>query len=86
MSFHNTYTHTGNAGLAFVGTVSSWFMMTRFGWRTLYLGGLCAMFPIMSLVGFLDLAVAGNPAVRWGQSGLLLVWFFCYGKQRTTTI
>ncbi|KAG9496179.1 hypothetical protein J7337_012760 [Fusarium musae] len=69
----------GNAGLAFVGTVSSWFMMTRFGWRRLYLGGLCAMLPLMSLVGFLDLATADKSNIRWAQSALLLVWFFCYG-------
>jgi SP family general alpha glucoside:H+ symporter-like MFS transporter len=55
-------------------------MMTKFGWRTLYLGGLCAMLPLMGLVGFLDLAVATHPAARWGQAGLLLVWFFCYGE------
>ncbi|KAF5551683.1 sugar transporter [Fusarium mexicanum] len=69
----------GNAGLAFVGTVSSWFMMTRFGWRRFYLGGLCAMLPLMSLVGFLDLATADKSNIRWAQSALLLVWFFCYG-------
>ncbi|KAI6779368.1 uncharacterized protein J7T54_000466 [Emericellopsis cladophorae] len=69
----------GNAGLAFVGTVLSWLMMTKFGWRTLYLGGLVVMFPLMSLVGFLDLAVDANPNIRWGQCALLLAWFFCYG-------
>ncbi|KAK6721168.1 hypothetical protein SNK04_000063 [Fusarium graminearum] len=69
----------GNAGLAFVGTVSSWFMMTRFGWRTLYMGGLCAMLPIMSLVAFLDFATQDKDNIRWAQSALLLVWFFCYG-------
>ncbi|KAH7129106.1 general substrate transporter [Dactylonectria macrodidyma] len=69
----------GNAGLAFVGTVSSWFMMTRFGWRTLYIGGLAFMIPVMSLVGFLDLAANSNPNVRWAQAALLLLWFFTYG-------
>ncbi|KAF4455949.1 MFS maltose permease [Fusarium austroafricanum] len=69
----------GNSGLAFVGTVSSWFMMARFGWRTVYMGGLCAMLPIMSLVGFLDFASANKGTIRWVQSGLLLLWFFCYG-------
>ncbi|KAI9151245.1 Maltose permease [Paramyrothecium foliicola] len=69
----------GNASLAFVGTVLSWFMMTRFGWRSLYLYGLCAMLPVMGLVGFLDLAVASNVNIRWAQAALLLVWFFIYG-------
>ncbi|KAK7418722.1 hypothetical protein QQX98_003740 [Neonectria punicea] len=69
----------GNAGLAFVGTVSSWFMMTRFGWRTLYIGGLTFMIPVMSLVGFLDLATSNKDNIRWAQSALLLIWFFNYG-------
>ncbi|KAF5495086.1 General alpha-glucoside permease [Colletotrichum siamense] len=71
----------GNAGLAFVGTVSSWALMTRFGWRTMYLGGLIAMFPVMSLVGFLDLATStpSGDNVRWAQCAMLLVWFFIYG-------
>ncbi|KAK2762435.1 MFS maltose permease [Colletotrichum kahawae] len=71
---------TGNAGLAFVGT-SSWALMTKFGWRTMYLGGLIAMFPVMSLVGFLDLATntPSGDNVRWAQCAMLLVWFFIYG-------
>ncbi|KAF6835349.1 MFS maltose permease [Colletotrichum plurivorum] len=77
-SFHLSI---GNASLAFVGTVSSWFVMTRFGWRTMYLGGLIAMFPVMVLVGFLDLATntpAGD-SIRWAQCAMLLLWFFFYG-------
>ncbi|KAH7363400.1 general substrate transporter [Plectosphaerella cucumerina] len=75
------YLSIGNAGLAFVGTVSSWFVMTRFGWKTVYLGGLCAMIPVMGLVGFLDLATntPNGDTVRWGQCSLLLIWFFIYG-------
>jgi SP family general alpha glucoside:H+ symporter-like MFS transporter len=38
------------------------------------------MLPLMSLVGFLDLATADKSNIRWAQSALLLVWFFCYGK------
>ena len=53
--------------------------MTRFGWRTIYLGGLCAMVPVMGLVAFLDFATASSSAIRWVQCGLLLLWFFIYG-------
>lgn len=72
----------GNAGLAFVGTVLSWFVMTRLGWRTIYLTGLCCMFPVMLLVASIDFAATpSNEAnIRWGQSALLLFWFFLYGK------
>ena len=37
------------------------------------------MFPVMSLVGFLDLGAASNDHIRWVQSALLLLWFFIYG-------
>lgn len=37
------------------------------------------MLPLMSLVGFLDFAVKNDQNVRWGQSAILLIWFFCYG-------
>ncbi|RSL53990.1 hypothetical protein CEP54_010135 [Fusarium duplospermum] len=75
------YLSIGNAGLAFVGTVSSWFVMTKYGWRTIYLGGLCAMIPIMGLVAFLDFATetSRGAVVRWAQCSLLLIWFFIYG-------
>ncbi|KAG7136551.1 General alpha-glucoside permease like protein [Verticillium longisporum] len=72
------YMSIGNASLAFVGTVTSFFLMTKLGWRTVYLAGLAAMLPLMSLVGFLALAPA-NPAIRWAQSALLLIWFLVYG-------
>lgn len=73
------YLSIGNAAIALVGNVVSWFLMARFGWRTIYLGGLLAMIPVMGLVAFLDLAAAGNDAVRWAQCSLLVVWFFVYG-------
>ncbi|KAM0325487.1 hypothetical protein ACHAQA_007474 [Verticillium albo-atrum] len=72
------YMSIGNASLAFVGTVTSFVLMTKLGWRTVYIAGLAAMLPTMSLVGFLALAPA-NPAIRWVQSALLLVWFLIYG-------
>jgi MFS transporter, SP family, general alpha glucoside:H+ symporter len=55
--------------------------MTRFGWRTIYLTGLCCMLPSMGLVAFLDFAM-GSPSaatLRWVQCGMLLLWFFTYG-------
>ncbi|KLU82872.1 hypothetical protein MAPG_01940 [Magnaporthiopsis poae ATCC 64411] len=73
------YLSIGNAGLALVGNLVSWALMARFGWRSIYLGGLLAMIPVMGLVAFLDLAATGSDAVRWGQCSLLLVWFFIYG-------
>ncbi|KAJ3544955.1 hypothetical protein NM208_g2757 [Fusarium decemcellulare] len=67
----------GNYSIAFVGTVLSWIMITRYGRRTIYIAGLTAMLPIMFTIGFLDLAPAKS-SVRWAQAAILLVWFFIY--------
>src|ERR1700753_4072822 len=69
--------------IAFIGTCLSWVMQSRFGRRTIYLVGLVAMLPIMWTVGFLDLA-SPSATIRWTQSSLLLIWFFCYGKPLNT--
>lgn len=70
----------GNYSIAFVGTILSWFVQRRFGRRNIYLTGLLVMVFPMALVGFLDLAPSST-TIRWAQSALLLIWFFCYGMQ-----
>ncbi|KAF7534216.1 hypothetical protein G7054_g6418 [Neopestalotiopsis clavispora] len=68
----------GNYSIAFVGTILSWFVQRKFGRRNIYLTGLLVMVFPMALVGFLDLAPSST-TIRWAQSALLLIWFFCYG-------
>ncbi|KAM0438623.1 hypothetical protein ACHAPT_001375 [Fusarium lateritium] len=67
----------GNYSIAFVGTVLSWVILSRYGRRITYIGGLTAMIPIMFTIGFLDLA-ATRSSVRWAQASMLLIWFFIY--------
>ncbi|KAJ3457880.1 hypothetical protein MRS44_015021 [Fusarium solani] len=67
----------GNYSIAFVGTVLSWLMISRYGRRTIYIAGLTAMLPIMFTIGFLDLAPDAS-RVRWAQASMLLIWFFVY--------
>ena len=70
----------GMYSIAFVGTVGSWFVQTRFGRRPIYLTGLVCMLPLMFVVGFLDLAHASS-GVRWAQASIMLVWYLGYGKR-----
>lgn len=70
----------GTYSIAFVGTCLSWLAITHSGRRTIYIAGLACMVPFMFIIGFVDLAPASD-TIRWTQSGLLLVWFFIYGKQ-----
>lgn len=72
--------------MAFVGTCLAWFLQTHMGRRTIYLYGLICMLPIMWIVAFLEFAPNANgPSIKWAQSGILLFWFFTYGKQKCPT-
>lgn len=68
----------GYNGLAFLGTVTSWFLLKKFGRRTIYVTGLAILSAVMLLVGFVSLAPSSNKGAMWTQSSLMLVWIFFY--------
>lgn len=69
--------NVGMTGLGFVGTCCSFFLINRYGRRTLYFGGLCILTVLMLLVGFLGIAPRSSAMVN-ATAGLLIVWFFVY--------
>ncbi len=69
--------NVGMTGLGFVGTCLSFFLIPRFGRRTLYFGGLCTLTALMLLIGFLGIPQDHNDIVT-AYSALLIVWFFIY--------
>lgn len=64
--------------VGFVGTVCSWFLMQRFGRRSLYLGGLIGMFILLLAIGCTALAGRSNVSAQWAIGSLLLVYTFTY--------
>ncbi|KAF2205314.1 sugar transporter [Delitschia confertaspora ATCC 74209] len=62
----------GFMAIGWVCTVLSWWLMHRFGRRTLYILGLALMTVIMFLVGILD--CIPRKGSLWAESGLLLLW------------
>ena len=55
---------------AFVGTVLSWFLLARFGRRTIYVTGLAALTIGQLLIGGLSVAADhGHNGAQWGQAG-----------------
>jgi SP family general alpha glucoside:H+ symporter-like MFS transporter len=68
----------GQYGLGMVGTLFSWVLMTYFGRRTLYVGGLSALCVVLFIVGFLSLAGDKNAAASWATGSMLLVYTFIY--------
>ncbi|KAJ6503790.1 maltose permease [Mycena sanguinolenta] len=59
-----------------IGTVASWFLLARFGRRTLYIAGLIAMAIVLLLIGAMDFA--SSNASKWASGALLVVLNFAY--------
>ena len=68
----------GQYALGAIGTLSSWFLMTRYGRRTLYLWGQIAMCIILTIVGFLGVAPHDNAGVQWAIGAMILIYTFTY--------
>ena len=67
----------GGTGIAFCGTIASWFLMRRFGRRTLYLSGMGGMSLWLFIIG--GLAINDKiPAVKWVQSALCIIWLLTF--------
>lgn len=67
----------GGTGIAFIGTIISWFLITRYGRRTLYLGGMIVDCLLLLLIGILASSSEAQ-GVKWGQAALCLCWLFVY--------
>ncbi|KAK4448053.1 major facilitator superfamily domain-containing protein [Podospora aff. communis PSN243] len=67
----------GGTGIAFVGTIISWFYIHRFGRRTIWLAGFGCLVVILWTIGFLALPSQTKP-LAWGQSLLCVVWLGAY--------
>lgn len=67
----------GQFGIAFVGTISSWFFMGWFGRRTLYCCGLAVLEALLVIIGCI--AVSGTSDARsWATGSMLLVFVAVY--------
>lgn len=68
----------GQYALGAVGTMSSWFLMAKFGRRTLYLSGQAIMFTLLLITGLLGIIPAGNTGAQWAIGSMLLAYTFAY--------
>lgn len=66
------------AGIGFFGTVFSWFLMTRYGRRSLYVGGLTVLFTMLMAIGFSSLGNSSNRSTAWATGSLLVVYTLFY--------
>ncbi|GIK03852.1 hypothetical protein Aspvir_007927 [Aspergillus viridinutans] len=60
-----------------VGTFLSWVLLTYFGRRTLYVGGLALLAIVLFVIGFISIPHS-SPAISWATGSMLLVYTFIY--------
>ena len=66
----------GGTGIAFCGTIASWFLMRYFGRRQLYITGMGAMCLWLFIIGCLTLS--SHSVVKWVQSALCIIWLLTF--------
>ncbi|KZF21593.1 MFS maltose permease MalP [Xylona heveae TC161] len=67
----------GQYALGFFGTLLSWVLMTYYGRRSLYVGGLAILCILLFIVGFISIAPVSS-ATSWATGSMLLVYTFFY--------
>ena len=65
-------------GIAAIGTLLSWWVMTCVGRRRTYLVGLATMCVVLFIVGMLGIAPKSNKSVSWAVGSMILVFAFVY--------
>ena len=78
MSTDNAYkVGVGGTALAFLGTVLSWFLLTYFGRRTIFLTGIATLMTTLLVIGIIS-ATTDSQAGLWAQASLCLIWQLVY--------
>lgn len=68
----------GQYALGAVGTMLSWFLMSKFGRRPLYLWGQAIMCLMLMVIGFLAIAPRSNAGAQWGVGSMIILYTFTY--------
>ena len=69
--------NVGGTAIAFTGTVLSWFLLSRFGRRTLYLAGIFALTVDLLIIGIISVSSTSTSAL-WAQAAFTVLWLFIY--------
>ncbi|KAF5019431.1 hypothetical protein F66182_8560 [Fusarium sp. NRRL 66182] len=69
---------TGMYGMAMVGGIIAWFLLTHIGRRKLYLAGLISATVLLSLGGILSVVLNGSPSLNWCLGTILITTTFTY--------
>lgn len=69
---------TGGLGMACVGTIISWILMTYIGRRKLYYIGLASLSAILFTTGFISVGAKDSSAGNYAQAAMMILWLFVY--------
>lgn len=76
-SDHAYQLNLGGTAIAFVGTILSWWLISYFGRRTLYVTGQGILFITLMIIGIINSATSAKSAI-WVQAGFCIFWLFTY--------
>ncbi|KAI6779013.1 Maltose permease-like protein [Emericellopsis cladophorae] len=65
-------------GIGAIGTIISWFLITKFGRRTLYFSGECIMIVFLLAIACASFAGENNVPSQWAIGSMLLIFAFTY--------
>ena len=68
----------GGTGIAFCGTIASWFLMRHVDRRPLYMSGMSAMCICLFIIGCLSLDTKTQGVAKWIQSALCILWLLSF--------
>ncbi|KAI1873473.1 hypothetical protein JX265_005095 [Neoarthrinium moseri] len=63
----------GQNALGAVGTISSWFILEKVGRKSLMLGGMCVMFMLLMITGFLGIPSSPSTAEIWAAGSMVVL-------------
>ncbi|KAK6455956.1 maltose permease [Scheffersomyces xylosifermentans] len=68
----------GTTAIAWTGTVCSWFLLSRFGRRTIYVTGYFFLVLFLFMIGVLAKPAENHGSVKWAQCGFTMLWVSTY--------
>lgn len=68
----------GTTGIAFCGCIGSWFLLSRFGRRTIYCTGYLVLTLVLLLIGILAVPAEHNGTIKWVQAAFTEIWVATY--------
>ncbi|KAL7782942.1 general substrate transporter [Trichoderma ceciliae] len=74
---HAYQLNLGGTAIAFLGTVLSWFLITHFGRRTLYVVGQGILCATLLVIGIINVATLAKNAI-WAEAALCIFWLLIY--------